>query len=289
VKSLRLPLLLLVPILLFAGACSDNGGGGEDPDSNPLLPLPEGEAPDIVLLSVSGHGGAVSAIFCESDENRAYLMDGGEATEALLSAFDNLGLDVLDAHFSDRVFADESGLADRLGFAEMVGFLKAVQAKWITGQAQPTRVVIVAHSHGATWAHLAVALLDEIPIEYLITLDGICLQWECEHTAGLAEWLAANGFAPPTDLTRPCELWTVGEVEYDTKDVAFDNVSINLEVHSNGFPLGDCCTNVRLDGTTDGIETFMAPESHSGVTLADSVSMAWVVDEIVARETVTAD
>ena len=60
---------------------------------------------------------------------------------------------------------------------------------------------------------------------------------------------------------------------------------VNLEVHSNGLPLGDCCTNVRLDGTTNGIETFFAPETHSNVTLKNSVSMSWVVDEIVARET----
>ena len=212
-------------------------------------------------------------------------MDEGEAAEAMLDAFDGLGLEVYDAHFSDRIESDGSGFVDRLGFAELYDFLREVHAEWIDGNANPPRVVIVAHSHGATWAHLAVALLEDVPIEYLVTLDGICLQWECEHTAGLEDWFDANGVTPPSGLASPCELWTVNDVDYDTKDVAFDNVAVNLEVHSNGLPVGDCCTNVRLDGTTTGIETFFAPESHGGVTLANSAAMNWVVDEIVTRET----
>jgi hypothetical protein len=281
--STRWPLRCLS--LLLLASC---GGGGEDGVTNGgsiLGPRPEG-APDVVVLSVSGHDGAVSGFFCTSDTNRAYLSDPGEAVDAVVEAILDLGLTVEVGHFADRLSApdlDRDGQPDNLeqyGFSELLATMQWVFDEWIDGVANPTKLVIVAHSHGATWAHVATSVMSHVPVSCLVTLDGICSFWECEHAQEVTTWVAANALDFAWDIAHPCDAWTVGGGAYNTKDVAFDNVLENLEVQSSDLFVSDCCDNVRLDGSSDGISTFLSGEGHNEVRLASGAAMTWVADMI---------
>lgn len=255
-------------------------------------PRPAG-SPDVVLFTVSGHDGALNAVFCTAATNRSYLGDAGEATEAIVRTFDNLGFTGQIGHYADffdGIDADGDGLTDdpgQRGFLQLIAAMQAVYNDWISGFDNPTRIVIVAHSHGAVWAHMAVSVLDHIPIEYLITLDGVCTLWECEHESDVAGRLGANGDPFPWDISRPCGRWLVAGRTggFDTEDVAFDNVRINLEVQSDDFFASDGVDNVRRDGTRRGVATFFAAgEGHNDVRKDGSDALAWVTDQIRVLE-----
>jgi hypothetical protein len=122
--------------------------------------------------------------------------------------------------------------------------------------------------------------MSHVPVSCLVTLDGICSFWECEHADELADWVASNALAFAWDVAHPCDAWPVGASVYNTKDVAFDNVAENLEVRSSDILVSDCCDNVRLDASSDGIATFLSGEDHNEVRLASSAAMTWVTDMI---------
>jgi len=269
--------------------------GGSDPpalQSTTEFPRPQG-APDIVLLTVSGHDGSLSGLFCTSESNRSYLGDPGEATDTLVRTLDGLGFTGQVDHYADffdGIDADGDGVTDnpeQQGFLQLVAQLQAVYDNWILGIDNPTRIVIVAHSHGTVWAHMAASVMSHVPIDYLITLDGICYLWECEHEMAVAGWIAANGNPAPWDLSTPCDRWPIpGQGgNFNTEDVVFPNVRINLEVQSDDFFLSDETDNLRLDGTRTGVFTFFADgEGHNDVCRDGSDALAWVGDTIRALE-----
>jgi hypothetical protein len=127
---------------------------------------------------------------------------------------------------------------------------------------------------------MATGVMGHVPVSCLVTLDGICSFWECEHAETVTRWVAANALDFAWDIAHPCDAWTVGGGVYNTKDVAFESVAMNLEVRSSDFIVSDCCDNVRLDGTTDGIATFLSGEDHNEVRLASGAAMTWVGDWI---------
>jgi hypothetical protein len=270
--------LSLAAALTVAGCSS---GGGENP-------RPQG-SPDIVLITVSGHVGVLTSTNCTSADNRSYLGDAGEAAEAVALTFSNLGFSGLIGHYADifeSVDADNDGITDdpeKRGFLDLVVLLQNINDNWIKGFDNPTRIVIVAHGHGAVWAHMVTSILSEVPIEYLITLDGTCELWECEFATEVADWLAANGDPYPWDIAGPCGLWPVqGQTgDYDTSDVVFSNVRYNLEVQSNDPDVRDEVDNRRLDGTRTDIDTFFsANEDHDDVRLVGSDALTWVDQRI---------
>ncbi|HEX5135551.1 MAG TPA: hypothetical protein VFY93_01135 [Planctomycetota bacterium] len=271
--------------LVLLVSCGGGGGGSSYTGGSILGPRPAG-APDVVVLSVSGHDGAISGLLCTSDTNRSYLGDPGDAIDAVVDAILDLGLTVEVGNFADRLLApdlDRDGQPDngeQYGFAELLATMQWVFDEWMDGVANPTKLVLVAHSHGATWAHMATSVMSHIPVSSLVTLDGICSFWECEHAEEVADWVAANGLVFAWDIAHPCDAWTVGAAVYNTKDVAFDNVAVNLEVQSADPFVSDCCDNVRLDGTSDGIATYTSGEDHNGVRGASSDAMTWVGDWI---------
>ena len=234
-----------------------------------------------MILSVSGHSGPVSALFCDSSDNVPYLGDPGGAVEALAQFFQGeRGETIAIANFTDLYLGDAPG---RQGFVELVRLLDFIDENWISGRPdRPTRIVLVAHSHGTVWAHLAASVRPEIPIDYLVTLDGICTNWECEHAATIRDWIASNGDPWPFDVADACGSQAIPGAAgpYDIKDVAPGSVAVNLEVQSDDLLVFDAVDNVRPDGSKDGIETFLAAESHTGVDAASSGAMLWVVDRI---------
>lgn len=281
--GIRWPLRCLS--LLLLAACGGGGGGDTYTGGSILGPRPEG-APDVVVLSVSGHDGAVSGLFCTSDTNHAYLAEPGDAVDAVVAAIGDLGLTVAVGHFADRLSApdlDRDGQpdnAEQYGFSELLATMQWVFDEWMDGVANPTKLVIVAHSHGATWAHIATSVMSHVPVSCLVTLDGICSFWECEHAEEVAAFVAANALVFDWDIAHPCDAWQVGASVYNTKDIAFDNVATNLEVQSSDFFVSDCCDNVRLDGSTGGIATFLSGEDHNEVRNASGAAMTWVGDWI---------
>lgn len=251
-------------------------------------PRPQG-SPDIVLITVSGHVGVLSAQNCTSADNRSYLGDDGEAADAIATTFGNLGFSGLIGHYADifeGVDADNDGITDdpeKRGFLDLLVLLQNLYDNWISGFDNPTRIVIVAHGHGAVWAHMAASVMSHVPIEYLITLDGTCDLWECEHQTEVADWLAANGDPYPWDISGPCGLWPVdGQAnDFDTSDVVFSNVRYNLEVQSNDPSVRDEVDNYRLDGTRTDVATFFsANEDHHDVRLEGSDALTWVDQRI---------
>jgi hypothetical protein len=255
----------------------------EDPNA------PCSGSPDVVLITVSGHVGIATDTNCTSADNRSYLSDAGQAGEAVALTLSNLGFGGLIWHYADifdGVDADDDGIVDDVeaqGFLQFISLLQDVYDNWIEGFDNPTFIIIVAHGHGAVWAHMATSILSHVPIELLITLDGICGLWECEHQTVVADWLAANGDPYPWDISRPCGLWPVsGQVDsFDTSDVVFSNVRYHLEVQSNDVELRDEVDNYRLDGTRTSVNTFFsADEDHHDVSLAGSDALTWVDQRI---------
>ena len=267
--------LTLLLLLSCVAACS-GGGGAANPGSQNFRP---GSAPDIVLLSVSGRCG----VFCVSPgDNVAYLGEPGDAAEAIAVAFQGAGLTVDRADYIAALFDDDA--PERFGFLTLVADIQWIHDNWIDGFADPTRIVIVGHSHGAEWAHIACGALPAVPIEYLISLDASCLLWESDYGTEVANYLATNGNPYGWDISSPCDAWPVtGQASlFDTDDVAFDNVVVNLEVQATGF-IQDLEINYRLDGTQVDILTHESTiDDHGGVHDPLGDSIPWVLAQLAA-------
>lgn len=262
-----LVLLLLTP--LFLGC--NNGGGPATvaPGTNDPRPA---EAPDILLLTVSGRTLDIFDAFCPPECNEAYLGEPGAAGEAVELALIATGRTVLREDYiaSLKSFDDDGdGAADRLGYLDLLATLDAAFADWIAGRSDPTRIVIVAHSHGAVWAHAATSMRPDVPIEALVSLDGVCIRWEDDHEDPIRDFYAEQGGNPfPWDLSEACEQWTIPGVggAADTEDVTFPSVLLNIEARADAgdFPFfADEQDNHRLDGGEEGIERFDSTDSHS--------------------------
>jgi len=234
-------------------------------------------APDVVLLTVSGHTDLVSLLLCAEGDNTAYLGDPGDAAGAVAQVFLDLGFDVDVAHFADR-YRGVAGDPLRGGFLDLLATMQAVFDDWIDGVEDPTRLVLLCHSHGSNWAHIATSLLPQIPVDTLITLDGVCTSWECEHDSALPASFS-------WDIADACARWPVpGQAGLlDTKDVVFPGVRVHIEVRSDDLFIRDDRADVRLDGTQrDLLSFFSVGESHARVHESGSAALAFVGDAIRA-------
>jgi len=259
--------------LLLLAACGSGGGTG---GAVALRPRPQG-APDVVLLTLSGHTDVVSLLLCAEGDNTAYLGDPGDAAGEVAQAFAALGLDVMVEHFADR-YRGVAGDPLRGGFLDLLDAMQALFDDWIDGVEDPTRLVLLCHSHGSNWAHIATSLLPRIPVDTLITLDGICTSWECEHDSALPASF-------PWNIADACARWSVpGQPGLlDTKDVVFPSVRVHIEVRSDDPFIRDDRANVRLDGTQRDLLTFFsAGESHGRVHESGSAALAFVAAAILA-------
>jgi len=274
-------------VLLSLAACSSPKTAvvNPGPDTSGTRPA---EAPDIVLLTVSGRNLDLLDLFCPPECNLPYLGDAGGAGESLQTEIESLGYTVeRDDYIAALQSYDDDGdsIADRLGFLQLVSDLVWIRDNWIGTFEDPTKIVIYAHSHGCVWAHIAASVVPDCPIEVLASIDGVCLQWEADHDGSVDDYVNANGNPWPWDISSPCDEWTVpGQGDrLDTKDVVFDNVRFNLEVKSTGVNLlfgliADTVDNRRLDGTETDITRLPAgSEGHSDVDDPGSAAYDWVV------------
>ncbi|MBB6097601.1 hypothetical protein HNR42_001018 [Deinobacterium chartae] len=258
-----------------------------------LNPRPEG-APDVVILAVSGRCGVpcVGA----PEPNHSYLERRG-TLEAVAGAYRALGLKVRTYGYSAHLTAHYSRRSRRMeqGFLQMEARLHQVVADWVQGRSNPTRLVLLGHSHGTNWTHNLVRAYPEISFDTVIDLDGICYLWEDDNAGYFARYYAEQGGNPwRTDLARSCDVESVGRERYHVKDIAYPNVRTNLEVQSRRVIPGlggedvqaenvvfDRTYNVRLDGSRTGIFTFVSTlEGHNWLTLPGSIGMNWLTDRI---------
>ncbi len=240
------------------------------------------QKPDIVLVLVSGHN--------LLGPSRDYLSDSDGAGPELRGYLQGLGLTVHVRAFVDEFHDhddDGDGKIDRFGFTSLVTFLHWVAESWGNNQSSAARVVLVGHSHGAVWAHMAASLVPELPIRYLVSLDGVCLDWPSAHANEVIAYVNAFGNPWGWQIWEPCNHWDIAGLllPANTDDVVFDNVVYNLEVHSGtGLPR-DLQWNHRLSGSTEGISGFTSQlETHSGVHLKGSTALDWVTTHLLPTQ-----
>lgn len=275
-----------VILILFLGLVACGGGG--DPVPTPVaIDAFDVEQPDIVLLSVSGRNLDLLNFFCPPECNEPYLGSPDRAGGVLATELTTAGFNVEARHYiaaMDSYDDDGDREPDRLGCLKLIQDLRWIHENWVEGQLTPTQVIIVGHSHGCVWAHNVVSALPEIPIDVLISLDGVSTQWESDHEDSIGDYYGSQGGNPfVVDLRDVTDVWS----GRDTKDVVFDNVAFNIEVRSDNdctFCLFDDVNNERLDGSFAGVVSLESDgEDHSGITREGSVGMLFVIDQLLTN------
>ena len=289
--SMLLALIALPLLLLACGEGMGEGPTGEDGG----LGL---DRPHYLVLAASGHPMSVVT----TGHHEAYLVQQGTAGRIydLLSAD---GSQVFVWDHADEFFShDAQGNVltpwdnaefTSFGFLHLLEDLRWVDENWIQGRETPTRLIVLGHSHGVVWAHIALHLYPGIPVDVLIDLDGDCTGWGGDDIAGLPgdgwdqviqQWSAVNQVEWSFEIWNACDYWAVSGIDelQDVEDVVPSSVAINLEVRGDGSLLFDADPNLRLDGSVGGIVAVETYEEHDEVAERGSASMDWVLEQLQA-------
>ncbi len=268
---------------------ASSAGGGEDGSALPLRP--EG-SPDVVIIAFSGHCGAI----CRTVNTHSYLDDPDvEAVQAVARIFQSMGLSVQYLSASSFVEAHSSAISRRMepGYLEAQAYLDFVREKWIAGVANPTRVVLLAHSHGTVWASLLALNNLEVTFDYFLSLDAVCWQWWRKHRGFITRTYAERGLPLPFPLEEgddPCEVFAVPgqRARQDITDVVPANVIYGLEVRSplkllslSPNLIRDDDPNMRINGSRLGLWSITASQNHSAVDTRYQEAMDWITVMLV--------
>ena len=296
-------LLVVISLGFVAGCYAPSGGsGGGSSDDAPQTydnPRPD-DAPDFVIFSFSGHCFPASA--CGgSDRNPEYLEEGG--TQSLLvDVVEWYGYSAVVLSYADEFYnraPNDDWLTPSMdGEVEDYGFLQAmvelpwVRDNWIADFDNPTRIIVLAHSHGTVWAHSALFLVPDLPVDILVDLDGVSLGWESDSwTFGVGDdWGSIiesyndyNGVTWDYDFWHAADNWAVpGLPAQDVEDIAPGSALLNIEVLAREtltLP-NDDASNHRLDGSTEAIWSYQSDEDHTGVDEPLSDAMIWVAEQM---------
>lgn len=269
-------------------------GAPEAPYTGTLTPRPPG-TPDVVIFAVSGR--CRFPCLEAPNGNWDYLGPRGAVNE-VAEAFRDLGFRVETHAYSAHLLATHrspiSG-KDEAGFVQLDEDFRRVRDELVAGRTNPTRIVLLAHSHGTNWTHQLARLHPSTPIDLMIDLDGICALWESDNRRTFRRFYEERGGSPwPLDVSRACDVTFIGRRAYRPKDLVYPNVRYDLEVQSRRVGgatvdspgpnlLFDSTVNIRPDGTRDGIETLVARvEDHGEITYAGSEALRWVASRIRA-------
>lgn len=239
-------------------------------------------SPDVLIFAVSGR--CPSLCTDAPAANWDYLSRRG-TVEAVAAAFRAKGLSVETHTYSDHLLRRHmSRYSDQpqAGFVQLQDDFERLTRELVTGRRNPSRVVLLAHSHGVNWTHQLARLEPQVPVDLAIDLDGICLLFESDHRASFAQLRAEEpGRTWPFDLARGCDLIGIGRRHYRSKDLTWPNIQLNLEVHSQvpNF-LFELTPNVRPDGSRGGIETRTFDDDHGRTSYPDSAAVRWVLARI---------
>ena len=264
-----------------------------DRDDNGWGDLCETSGPDVVVMTFSGHdplGGAYNS------EN---LGTPGGTGDVIAGLFQDAEVwsyrDELYSVPDDGVHGFIEAWNDGITLTEF-----QYSADWVPLE-RPTRLIVVAHSHGTNWSHLWANNQHHLTIDVLIDLDGVSWAWEAP-TPGYkfvgddwgrlmasyeaeysTPWTAERTFS---DVTGN---WLIGGVAYDEKDTFDANTLLNLEVWSDGSAGGwpvdirDEVANRALDGSgRERSRGCYFDEAHDRVDDPASDGMAWVLGMVEA-------
>ena len=136
------------------------------------------DAPDWIVVAVSGH---CIPPGCElPGTNNEYLAKDGAAGR-IADTLAGWGNSVEVWAYSDEFYNRDSNTAELLpgegdpiylGFLQLYEDLQFARDTWVADFEDPTRVLVVAHSHGVVWAHTALHVVDDLPVEFMIDFDG---------------------------------------------------------------------------------------------------------------------
>lgn len=290
-----LRLVGLFAFVLVLGACGGGKGGGDagtssgaeggGPGGGPGAPgggggLTANPGPQIALLISNGHSPLAP--------NYMSVGTGPQLANAITGAGYTL---------ETSYFVDDAGGGASPGYAELVAKLAAIRDNWITGRSNPTRVVIVGHSHGCVRSHAAIRAVPDCPVRLLVDLDGSSAGWSI-LTHGPEN--VALGGAPEgaynVNATIVCAAHPgVGSAPppFDLEDIVFASVDEAYEVRSGDVlpnpanPLQlieyDERWNARLDGSTTGLTCVFSGTNHTEVAAPGSVTLGAVQTWILAR------
>lgn len=285
-----------LPFLCLLSGCSLIGGGGTEP-TTPTGARPA-EAPDVVILAASGHELNVSA-FPYRD---GYLIREGAALD-VAAALEGLGASVAvwdhgDAFWNHDANGVELSPLDAgepvsFGFLQLIVDLETIRDQWIATYDNPTKIVILGHSHGVVWAHLAALLVADAPVDVLIDLDGDVEGWDFEGPVGMSvdgwdqvllDYTNAYGIAWPFDPWAARDAWAVDGVPtlMDVEDVVPTSAALNLEVWGGGQLLRDQNPNLRLDGSDTNVLRLETTLSHEALARSGTEATAWITEQLVA-------
>jgi hypothetical protein len=266
-----------------------NPDDSDNPDT-PSTPRPN-DAPDVVIMGFAGRCGSNDAFFsCDAPRvNRAYLDTQPQpgTLQALQSNLEQQGYSVTIRSFVGRLSADEPSITVPApdGYLEAEAYVQEVYDNWIRNQTDPTRLIVVGHSHGAVWMNLLLLNHPDIPFDYAISLDGVCSFWWADHEDAINAHYGSSRRPLEGDPCNSFVLPNIGSVR-DLDDVIPDNVRINLEVQSSPTSLPfDDQNNFRLDGGQQDIYRFIASQTHTGINgvhQANRDAMNWVNRQITS-------
>lgn len=253
------------------------------------------DAPDVAIIAFSGHCG----LWCATQDTWAYLdqptsQTGGVAVlDVIRAAYLSQGLSVQVFSASSFVTSHRSAISGKIeaGYLQAQAYLDHVKRDWIDGVENPTRVVIVAHSHGTVWASLLTMNNLDVTFDTMVSIDAICWQWWAKHKGYIRETFVDGPWPIPFPLDQgdPCGTLTIPgqDRRFDINDVISANVIYGIEVRTaprilsfDPNLIADDQPNVRINGTGDNLWGIQATEGHSGVARHYNRSIAWVASLI---------
>jgi hypothetical protein len=266
-----------VLLLVCSLAAGCGGGGSGDPAPTPT---PEPTNPEIVLLLVSGHSptGGPSVSYLDDALGPRVVADlttAGYWTEA-------------------RYYVDAPTATDAGGYGELVADMRWIRDNWVGGQSRPTRVVVIAHSHGGAWATAAIRAVPDLPIRLQVALDHSSYAWDFAGHGGHDDVMGGDPRNEYTilavgDCPDDDDLWSDTTYVYDLEDVVFPNVAEAFEVRAGQAVLPfdpepfDEQWNARLDTTFTGLYCYYSATDHGEVRRTDGTTYPVVIGWILER------
>lgn len=244
----------------------------------------DGPAPDVVVLAMSGRCGPP----CRAPRDNRDVLSARGTVDAVADAIAAAGYRVQVAGYASHpaaTFTSPFVQPAQRGFGAVLNDVQRLRQGWLRGP-KPPRLVLLGHSQGGPWLHYLARVTPEVPYALQIDLDSICITWKSDFGALIDQSPLPVSPGP----LSACEVMTTAQGPRNAKDIVWPNVAHNLEVQSKRLParpgeaggvalnyLFEVTPNLRPDGTTTGIERFVAwREDHSAVSAPGSEAMTWV-------------
>jgi PKD repeat protein len=259
--------------------------------------------PDVFIISFSGRCGA--GVFCNPTmDNTAYLHQTKNSTLQVISnAFGESGHTRVDYFSFAGKLHETDSYPGHYGYIEARFLLEDVVTGLVSDYDNPTKLVIVGHSHGATWATLLTHDFPNVKFDYVIYLDGVCNHWDRDHKDYIIDFFRNIPEYRPrliSQYAQGCNSFLIGNDLYHAKDTVNSNVIYAIEVQSDdrlatlpdnnevesqsldpSWAVSDRFNNVRLDGLSTNIFTRrFYGEGHTTVVKYNSDAMNWVTQQI---------